>query len=116
MQIVHNILQPVHASSSKKESILSRFINWADSQEKNRFGWVAAILAIHGCVLAPITVLVMVFAANNMLSWGFVIGAMAIALISNLAAMPTKVTIPVFFLSVLIDLFVIAASLFSLAS
>ena len=36
---------------------------------------------------------------------------MAMALVTNLAAMPTKVTIPIFFLSVLIDIAVIASCL-----
>jgi hypothetical protein len=37
---------------------------------------------------------------------------MAMALVTNLAALPTKITLPVFFLSVLIDLGIIIASLF----
>ena len=43
--------------------------------------------------------------------WGMAIGAMAIALVANLAAMPTKITIPVFFFSVLIDIVVIVINL-----
>jgi hypothetical protein len=34
---------------------------------------------------------------------------MGITLVTNLAAMPTKITIPVFFLSVLVDLVIIAS-------
>ena len=45
--------------------------------------------------------------------WPFAIGAMAIALISNLAAMPTKYTIPIFFLSVVIDIALIVIGLAS---
>ena len=48
-----------------------------------------------------------------MVMWPFAIGAMAMALISNLAAMPTKFTIPIFFLSVLIDVTLITVSLAS---
>jgi hypothetical protein len=43
-------------------------------------------------------------AGNLMILWAFIIGAMTMCLIVNLAAMPTKITIPVLFLSILIDL------------
>ena len=92
---------------------MAQFLSWCQGQEKYRFGWLAAILAIHGCVLAPITVLAIALGGNNMILWGLVIGGMAMALIVNLAALPTKITIPVFFLSVLIDLAVIVAALAS---
>lgn len=52
---------------------------------------------------------VVVLAGNHFIFWPFVIGAMGITLIVNLAAMPTKITIPVFFFSVLVDLAIIAA-------
>jgi hypothetical protein len=42
--------------------------------------------------------------------------AMGIALVTNLAAMPTKVTIPAFLFSVLIDITVIAACVFTALS
>jgi hypothetical protein len=95
----------------KRQSIFSRFVAWCDEQEKFRFGWVAAIITIHGCVLAPITVLTVMLGSNHMAYWGVAIGAMAMALVANLAAMPTKITIPVFFFSVLLDVMVIAINL-----
>ena len=95
----------------KRQSILSRFIAWCNEQEKFRFGWVAAIITIHGCVLAPITVLTVMLGSNHMAYWGVAIGAMAMALVANLAAMPTKITIPVFFFSVLLDVLVIAINM-----
>jgi hypothetical protein len=48
-----------------------------------------------------------VLAGNHFIFWPFVIGAMGATLLVNLAAMPTKITIPVFFFSVLIDLVII---------
>ena len=94
-----------------KLSIPAKFINWCQEQEQYRFGWLAAILAIHGCVLAPITVFAVFLGGNSMIFFAMTIGAMAIALISNLAAMPTKITIPVFFLSMLIDIAIIVICL-----
>ncbi len=70
--------------------------------------WLAISLAGHGCVLTIITMFAIMFAGNNFIFWPFAIGAMAMCLIVNLAAMPTKITIPVFFLSVLIDVVIIA--------
>jgi hypothetical protein len=48
---------------------------------------------------------------NSMLSWSFAIAAIGMSLITNLAALPTKITIPTFFLSILLDLGIIITSL-----
>ena len=113
MATIQHVYSPVQVSIAKRESVFTRFITWCASQEKYRFGWVAAIIAIHGCVLTPITVLTVAATHNNIASWGVAIGAMGMSLISNLSAMPTKITIPVFFASILIDLAVIAVSIAS---
>lgn len=113
MQIIQNIYSPANVLATQKQSFLSKFIAWCNGQEKYRFGWVASILAIHGCVLAPITVLAIAFSSNSMIFWGMLIGGIAMSLIVNLAAMPTKITIPVFFLSILIDIVVIAGSIYT---
>lgn len=84
-----------------------RFINWADSQEKNRLGWTAGIIVGHGCIVTIFTMLAIVFTGNNFIFWPFAIAAMAVCLITNLAAMPTKITIPVFFISLLVDVAII---------
>src|SRR5262245_2003685 len=111
MQTLQHSLSPALLRTERKQSLLSRFSAWCTGQEKFRFGWVASIIAIHGCVLAPITVLAIALGGNNMAYWGMAIGAMAIALVSNLAAMPTRITIPVFFFSVLIDIALVVINL-----
>ena len=90
-----------------KVSPWKKFIAWCDGQEKYRFGWLAAALTIHGCVLTILTMFAVVLAGNHFIFWPFIIGGMGITLIVNLAAMPTKITIPVFFFSVLVDLAII---------
>ena len=95
--------------TDNKTSLWKRFISWCDGQEKNRFGWLAASLTIHGCVLTIFTMFAVILSGNNFIFWPFIIGAMGITLVVNLAAMPTKITIPVFFFSVLIDLSIIAS-------
>ncbi|MBM3415564.1 MAG: hypothetical protein FJY20_03760 [Bacteroidetes bacterium] len=89
-------------------SLWKRFIQWADGQEKNRFGWTAGILAGHGCVATILTMLAIVFTGNHFIFWPFAIVAMAVCVVTNLAAMPTRITIPVFFFSLLVDLVIIA--------
>lgn len=92
-------------------SIWSRFIKWADGQEKYRFGWTAGILAGHGCVATILTMAAIVMTGNNFIFWPFAIAGMAACVITNLAALPTKITIPVFFVSLLMDLAIIAVCL-----
>ena len=111
MQTLQQTYNPTYLVERKRQSILSQFFSWCNSQEQFRFGWLAVILAVHGCVLSPMTVLLVAASGNSMVLWGFAIGAMAMCLVTNLAAMPTKVTIPVFFISIVIDLGVIAASI-----
>lgn len=94
-----------------KKSLLSRFLSWSKGQEENRFGWLAVILALHGCVLTPLTLFAVFMGGNNMVLFSLAIAAMAVCLISNLSAMPTKITIPVFFLSVVIDIVTVAISI-----
>ncbi|WP_336518455.1 hypothetical protein [Pollutibacter soli] len=108
LQHAYNLDFPIAA---KKESLLSHFIHWAESQEKYRFGWVGGILAAHGCIITPLTLLAVVFGGNNIVFWVAAIVAMGISLIANLAALPTKYTIPVFFFSILIDITVVVLSL-----
>lgn len=103
------IQQPLtHAAHNHKTGIFARFGQWLETQNKNRIAWLAIALAGHGCVLTPITIFSIMMAGNNFIYWPLAMGAMAICLVVNLAAMPTRITIPVFFLSVLVDLVVIA--------
>jgi hypothetical protein len=87
-----------------KTNLFTKFIEWCCSQEKFRFGWLAAIMGIHGCALTPITLFIVVLGGNNIFFWIAAIVAMMMSLVTNLAAMPTKITIPVFILSIAIDI------------
>jgi hypothetical protein len=93
-----------------KPSLLSRFAAWCEGQQENRIMWIGIALAGHGCVLTPLTVMAVLVAGNSLALFMAATAAMAMAVVTNLAAMPTKVTIPVFFLSVLIDIVIVAAA------
>jgi hypothetical protein len=106
-------------SRSERNSIVTRFINWCKGQEKNRLGWLGAILAIHGCVATPITLFAIILSGTYFPFYIAALVAMGMAVVTNLAAMPTKITIPVFFLSILIDIAIIIGCIsigFSLAA
>lgn len=113
MQVLQQPYNSAFPSRAENRSLISRFIDWCTAQDKSRYGWLAVILTVHGCVLTPITVLLIATGANSIVYWGVAIGAIAMSVISNLAAMPTKITIPIFFFSVLVDLSLIVISLAS---
>ena len=83
------------------------FITWCNKQEKNRFGWLAVALTGHGCFLTPMTLFAIILSGNLFVFWMLAMAAMAMCLITNLAALPTKITIPVFFASIFIDIAII---------
>lgn len=96
------------AQSETRSGLWSRFLKWSEAQEPNRLGWVAGILFGHGCIITILTMLAIQMNGNHFIFWPFAIASMGACVITNLAAMPTKVTIPVFAISVLIDLAIIA--------
>ena len=96
-------------------SIFTGFINWCKGQQENRLIWLGVAVAAHGCVITPLTVFAVTMAGNSLVLFMLAIFAMAISLVTNLAALPTKITIPAFALSILIDIgILISAALMSL--
>lgn len=95
----------------QKVSLLSRFMNWSIGQEKNRLLWLGVILALHGCVITPLTVMAVLLAGTHLTLFMIAIVAMGMSLVTNLAAMPTRITIPVFVLSVIMDLIVVGIAM-----
>jgi hypothetical protein len=92
------------AQQNNNVSVFTRFFNWCAGQEKNRFTWLAAAIVGHGCALTPITLFTIILSGNHLFFWIMAIVAMMTALVTNLAAMPTKYTIPAFLFSILIDI------------
>lgn len=86
-------------------------MTWCEKQEDNRLLWVGAALGLQASALAPITLMVIFLTGGNLLMLTLAAVALMMVLVTNLAAMPTKVVVPSFFLSVLIDLGVIIACL-----
>lgn len=97
--------------SEERVSLISKFMNWCNGQEKNRLLWLGVILTLHGCVITPLTVMAVLLAGTNLTLFMMAIVAMGMSLVTNLAAMPTKITIPVFALSIIIDLIVVGMAI-----
>jgi len=96
-----------YTEKASKPGLFARFMNWCKGQDENRFMWVGIALAGHGCILTPLTVMAVLMAGTNMFLFMLCIISMGMALVTNLAAMPTRITIPVFALSVLINIAVL---------
>ena len=105
--ILQQTISPSFVSKSAKTSVISKFMNWCENQDTNRFGWLAAALGAHGCLFTPLTLFAIVLSGNSITLWMVAIVAMIAVLVSNLSAMPTKISIPVFLLSIIIDLAIV---------
>jgi hypothetical protein len=67
----------------------------------------------HGCVITPLTFLTVAASGANTLLMLITMLSMVAVLIVNLAALPTRITIPVFLLTIVVDLLIVAACIFS---
>ncbi|MEO7924591.1 MAG: hypothetical protein ABIR30_12995 [Chitinophagaceae bacterium] len=104
---IEHVLTSSYTKSAVRPSLWKKFILWADGQEEHRLGWTAFAIAGHGCVFTIITTMIILLTGNHFIFWPFAIGAMAFCLIANLAALPTRITIPTLFISLLVDLAII---------
>jgi hypothetical protein len=112
MQLLQQHTYPLtHSRREEKISVVQRFFTWCKNQDNNRLTWLAVILTGHGCIITPLTVMFIMITGNNPILWPIAIAAMGMCLVVNLAALPTKITIPVFFLSLTIDLAIIITGL-----
>ena len=99
--------------TNRRQSAFARFFDWAEKQDvPHHIGWVGISVTFMTAVFFPLTLTAVLF---NGASFGLIIVAMCslvLVFVSNLAAMPTKYTIPFFALGIVIDLVVIGLSFF----
>jgi hypothetical protein len=91
--------------------IWSRFIDFAEKQQFNRLMWLALGVLGHGTVFTTGTMAVVLLNGAVFPLLAITCFSMVMVLIVNLAAMPTKITIPVLALSLLVDLAVIVTAI-----
>ena len=93
---MQTVLQQSYARPYTQEvsklSTWTRFITWCKHQEESRFLWLGIALATHACFITPLTLFVVMSTGNSPVLFSFAIAAMAITLVTNLAALPEKVT------------------------
>lgn len=98
---------PAHRS---RNTVVTRIVDWTKNQEKNHIAWVGVSITIMSAIFFPITMTAILF-NGAMLS--LIMGAMislAAVVITNLAALPTKYTIPALLLGILMDIVLIVIS------
>ena len=99
------------ATGSTKQGVIKRFIQWCDQQEDRRLMWLAIAVLGGIATVLPITLIAVVFLANNSFAlWAIACTANVPVLIVNLAAQPTKITLPVTFLVWFIDALIVLYS------
>ncbi len=94
-----------------KTKVFTKFFAWCKAQEPNRFLWIAITLFGLIGLIMPYTLLSILFIGNQNLNLFLTICAVNVPVFAlYLAAQPTKVTLPAFFLTVAIDVFVMLYS------
>jgi hypothetical protein len=96
-----------YTEQQSKTSVFKKFMNWCEGQQKNRLLWLGVSLTAHGCILTPITIMAVLLAGTNLVLFVLALVAMGVSLVTNLAALPTKITIPVFVFSIVLDIVII---------
>jgi len=113
---LNHTIAATYTETSVKTSLWTRFMNYAKGQEKNRLLWIGIILGAHGCILTPLVAMLSLIAGPNFFLFMTGMMAMGIALVTNLAAMPTKITIPAFVLTVLVDIAIVISCVVLIAA
>jgi hypothetical protein len=83
------------------------FINWANKQERNHFLWMAISLLGHGTFFTIVTMTTVILTGNVFALLIATIFTMATVVVVNLAALPTRFTIPILILSLMADITII---------
>ncbi|HMG81937.1 MAG TPA: hypothetical protein VK559_02795 [Ferruginibacter sp.] len=91
-------------------SIWKKFITYADNQQDKRLWWMTLGILGHGTIFTIITLGVVTLLGNVFALYIIACCAMVISVVVNLAALPTRYIIPIFFLSLLVDLGVIVTA------
>jgi hypothetical protein len=104
---LHQSFTTSYTEQQSKISVFKKFMNWCEGQQRNRLLWLGVSLTAHGCILTPITIMAVLLAGTNLVLFVLALVAMGVSLVTNLAALPTKITIPVFIFSILIDIVII---------
>ena len=93
-----------------RSTVITRLVDWTKNQEKNHIAWVGISITVMSAIFFPITMTAILF-NGAMLS--LIMGAMislSAVVITNLAALPTKYTLPALLLGIVMDIALIVIS------
>jgi hypothetical protein len=93
------------------KSVWNQFIEYADKQQNKRLLWAAIGILGHGTIFTILTFGTVLLLGNDITLLAITCFTMTMVVVVNLAALPTKYTVPIFFLSLLIDLGVIISAI-----
>ena len=97
----------------EQENFLTRFLNWCNTQESNRFLWLGVTFFAQIGLMLPLAAFSILFlGGNNFLLWIIICAVNLPTLVLNLAALPTKVTLPFLFIAWLTELSVVLYCVF----
>jgi hypothetical protein len=108
-----NLSVAAHIHSETVDSFYKIFLQWCDTMEFYRFGILAAIVAVQGCILVPITLLLSLYVnigISDITLLAVTVSTMAV-MVTNMALTPMRVIIIVFVLNLIIHATLIACYL-----
>lgn len=101
-----------YTSPRIKKSLLSNFFAWCGGEEaEHHFMWTGIALMSQGAVFFPITMFAMFATGASFWLMLAPIASLAMAVVPNLAGLNTKYTIPIYVLSIIIDVLAIGVAL-----
>jgi hypothetical protein len=101
----HTTYSPAHTS------LWQKFMTYAGTQEEKRFFWAAISLVGHGTFFTIVTLATVILTGNVFALLAITCLTMTTVLVVNLAALPVRYIIPVFFGSLVVDVLVIITAL-----
>jgi hypothetical protein len=107
---VKNFVAAGQRTITRKDQVnaFSRFINWCEGQESSRMLWLVVAFLLQIGMALPCTLAAILFWGNNSFPlWIFACVVNVPVLAINLAAQPTKITIPTLFFACTVDLMII---------
>jgi hypothetical protein len=88
-----------------------KLIAYAESQQEKRLLWSAISVLGHGTIFTIATFATVILTGNDFYLLAATCLTMSMVLVVNLAALPTKYTIPIFFFSLLTDIIIMVTAL-----
>jgi hypothetical protein len=98
-------------TSAPASEWLTAYTNYVTKAEFNRIGWAATAIAIQGCILSPVLLLLMSYYGGG--DWQFLVSILSflLVLVPILAAMPVKYIFPTFATSLILHIIMVVINL-----